>query len=1057
MLAAILAAGLLGAPATPSATDTAQREALELASGLRQTRDPVTAAKLILKLGDLLPALGQLPVLQQALEVAADRPQLQGEAAALANRLGAALLVARGRPERAQELARDLGMVQSVAVLGPIDWSSTQACGLGGPVPPVGTREVWKPGDVHWRVFHDIAPLGRLGVDDLVSDRRDEAAVVAFTVTLPKPAHAALYYGSSAPSALALNGRWVAFDSQQHPEHFGQLRVPLDLPAGQSVLELELCRGNRPLQSSLRLADSKGGPLSGAVLDVPNAGTHFRSDHAKATKPVSPERGGLLFAEARRGDPEAAAVLAEQLTPFDDQDRRPIREREAACQAHPTQGCFLALAHDQELIGDKGARRGALDKASGAAPDHAAAGPGAALEIAESRYAADLGYPDRALLHARQAANLDPDDSRAALVLSQALETLGMSGLAGQLELAAAARWPESPEVLSAASYRLERLHREDDAIELLRREVALRDDLLGVHEALERLLLRRRDLDGALDQLAAVRRLVPSSPRSYVEEGKLLLANAGGSRRQEATPATPEPARDRSLRDRGPAVKSSSAGTQAEQAFQTALALGPANAEVWGEIAAAELRDGDSNRGHAALGAALMLAPQASTLRALAEGDQLREDPFATGELQDLKTVAAAASPSPGADAVSLGETTVVKVYASGLSSRVHQAIVRVQTQRGAQASRTVPIEYVPDRQDLRIEAARILKPNGDIVPTYEEASRSLSEPWYDLYYDLREDDITFPSLAPGDVLEVTYRLDDSAHENLLAQDFGDMLFLQDTIERRYFAYTIVMPKGRELFDNRPAVHGFPHAVAEQPDGTKVHRFIANDLPRLDAEPDMPGYAEVTPYLHVSTQQSWAAVGDYYWSLAKDQLAPSPALIETARKIAERAGADPAVRVGAAYDLVVSQTRYVGLELGIHGYKPYPVSEVLARGFGDCKDKASLLVSLLRELRGPGRSGAAANAPSGQHRARAGLAGGVRPRHRVRALPRPLPRWDGALLRLARAPDRGPGGDGPDRRSRREEPVGRDAGRASRDQPHRQRAHLPAQPPEPHPDHRSD
>ncbi|HET9650959.1 MAG TPA: transglutaminase-like domain-containing protein, partial [Usitatibacter sp.] len=43
--------------------------------------------------------------------------------------------------------------------------------------------------------------------------------------------------------------------------------------------------------------------------------------------------------------------------------------------------------------------------------------------------------------------------------------------------------------------------------------------------------------------------------------------------------------------------------------------------------------------------------------------------------------------------------------------------------------------------------------------------------------------------------------------------------------------------------------------------------------------------------------------------------------------------------------------THYVALEFGIYGYKPYPVSETLARRFGDCKDKASLMVALLRGL----------------------------------------------------------------------------------------------------------
>jgi hypothetical protein len=54
---------------------------------------------------------------------------------------------------------------------------------------------------------------------------------------------------------------------------------------------------------------------------------------------------------------------------------------------------------------------------------------------------------------------------------------------------------------------------------------------------------------------------------------------------------------------------------------------------------------------------------------------------------------------------------------------------------------------------------------------------------------------------------------------------------------------------------------------------------------------------------------------------------------------------------VRAVYDFVVSQTRYVGLEFGIHGFKPYRVDQILDRRFGDCKDKASLMHALLESL----------------------------------------------------------------------------------------------------------
>jgi cellulose synthase operon protein C len=54
---------------------------------------------------------------------------------------------------------------------------------------------------------------------------------------------------------------------------------------------------------------------------------------------------------------------------------------------------------------------------------------------------------------------------------------------------------------------------------------------------------------------------------------------------------------------------------------------------------------------------------------------------------------------------------------------------------------------------------------------------------------------------------------------------------------------------------------------------------------------------------------------------------------------------------VRAVYDYVVQKTRYVALEFGIHGFKPYRCAQIFARGFGDCKDKATLIVTMLNAL----------------------------------------------------------------------------------------------------------
>jgi transglutaminase-like putative cysteine protease len=238
--------------------------------------------------------------------------------------------------------------------------------------------------------------------------------------------------------------------------------------------------------------------------------------------------------------------------------------------------------------------------------------------------------------------------------------------------------------------------------------------------------------------------------------------------------------------------------------------------------------------------------------------------------------------------------------------------------------------------------------------VEAYQESERSLSEPWYRLYYDQRALVLAFPTLEPGDVLEVAYRVDDIASDNLLSDYFGDQTPLQSTVRAARVDYVLLMPPGRAIHANAPSIPGLTHEERAVEGGTE-HRWSARDVAAIAPEPGMPGFAEVSPPLHVSTYADWRQVADFYWGLVRDQLRPNAEVKAAARRIA---GTVPAARakdeltlIKAVYDYVVTNTRYVGLEFGIHGWKPYRVDQVLERRFGDCKDKASLMHALLEAL----------------------------------------------------------------------------------------------------------
>ncbi len=294
-----------------------------------------------------------------------------------------------------------------------------------------------------------------------------------------------------------------------------------------------------------------------------------------------------------------------------------------------------------------------------------------------------------------------------------------------------------------------------------------------------------------------------------------------------------------------------------------------------------------------------------------------------------------------------------VVRMHRNGLARTFAQRVVQVLTARGAEDNKEFEIHYTPGSEEVDVRQARVYRrgPGGG-VEVFEAADRSdedSSEPWYGLYYDNRAEVIRFEGLRPGDVIEIQYLVDDVGTENQMADYFGDLQFVAESIPKRRWDYTLLAPASRPIHSNVPRVSGLQQSTAAEGD-ERVYRFAARDVPKIDTEPAMPGTGEIAPYLHVSTYASWQDVATWYWHLIEDQLTADEEMRRTARALVTP-GMNDGDKVRAVHDFVVQNTRYVGLEFGIHGYKPYKVTQVLARRFGDCKDKASLMLALLREV----------------------------------------------------------------------------------------------------------
>jgi transglutaminase-like putative cysteine protease/lipoprotein NlpI len=299
--------------------------------------------------------------------------------------------------------------------------------------------------------------------------------------------------------------------------------------------------------------------------------------------------------------------------------------------------------------------------------------------------------------------------------------------------------------------------------------------------------------------------------------------------------------------------------------------------------------------------------------------------------------------------DALSMRLSDVQYFVGDASQAYVHRALMAHEA-AGIGALGQIEIEFQPDYQKVHLHTLRIIR-GGKAIDKLKTADirflqreRGLDN---GVYSGTATAAIVNPDVRLGDTLEVEYTI---VGDNPV---FGGKFFQAAAWDSS--APTSLRRVILNTPENRPIAHqlaggsrGSDPVVSEtQAIGRRIVSFTAERLPATLHESAVPGDVQAYRWLQFSEFDSWRAVNR--WAQGLFDSKPSAALAEAVAPMRNAASQEAAVTQTLAF--VQNEIRYLSISMGQNSHRPFAPDIVLARRYGDCKDKSLLMVAMLREL----------------------------------------------------------------------------------------------------------
>ncbi len=298
------------------------------------------------------------------------------------------------------------------------------------------------------------------------------------------------------------------------------------------------------------------------------------------------------------------------------------------------------------------------------------------------------------------------------------------------------------------------------------------------------------------------------------------------------------------------------------------------------------------------------------------------------------------------GSAAVVIGQWTDFTVDASGKFVMTERRALRVLNRRSAE-------EYLDamgaENTDSKVTSIQTwaVAPSGRITQSGKKDLTSVAGfTAFDEFTDVRLKMIKTPGAEDGS--PVGFEIVTQGRISIGGEKFP----MEEAIPTRLSELHVSVPSGSmHWFVNHP---DRVQVVSQSSNGAA---FRAENRAAIPQESDAPPFSSLAAVVFVnydpkgpSALQSWEEAGHSYHALFDNGEKPENEIASEVQQLSS-GEADPLSKIDALYTYVSRQIRYVAIEIGIGGYQPHLPADVFKNKYGDCKDKATLLISMLGKI----------------------------------------------------------------------------------------------------------